>query len=94
MPEAELVFHDRLDLDDGSLIEMKIWLVPSPVPPSDHDFKYSLFFGKNGERIVGYDNERGKGDHKHIGGKEVRYEFVSVQQLIADFIADVKGFTS
>lgn len=70
---------------------MKIWLVPTPVPPSDHDFKYSLYYGQQGERIVSYDNERGKGDHKHILNKETAYEFVSVQQLISDFKADVKG---
>ena len=47
--------------------------------------------GAQGQRIVSYDNERGKGDHKHILNKEEPYEFVSVQQLIIDFKADVKG---
>jgi len=91
VPIAKLIFHDRMEREDGAIIEMKIWLVPTPVPPSDHDFKYSLFFGRKGERIVGYDNERGKGDHKHIRGREYSYTFVSVRQLIDDFIADVKG---
>lgn len=80
-----------MELDDGFIVEMKIWLVPAPVPPSDHDFKYSLFYGWHGELIVGYDNERGKGDHKHIRGREYTYTFFSVRQLIDDFIAEVRG---
>lgn len=91
MPTAKLIFYDRMALEDGGVIEMKIWLVPTPVPPSDHDFKYSLFYGRDGHRVVGYDNERGKGDHKHILDQELPYEFVSVRQLIDDFKADVKG---
>lgn len=39
---------------------------------------------------MGYDNERGKGDHKHIEDREMRYRFVSVEQLVADFLADVE----
>ena len=35
-------------------------------------------------------NERGKGDHKHIGDKEQVYVFQSVDQLLEDFWNDVK----
>ncbi len=42
-------------------------------------------------RVIGYDNERGKGDHRHLGGREEAYSFVNPRQLIADFMADVKG---
>ncbi|MEN8107965.1 MAG: DUF6516 family protein [Pseudomonadota bacterium] len=41
--------------------------------------------------MAGYDNERGKGDHKHIGGKKQVYAFQSVDQLPEDFRNDVKG---
>ena len=50
----------------------------------------TIFFGLDGQRIVGYDNERGKGDHKHLGEMEIRYRFVSVEKLVADFLADVE----
>jgi hypothetical protein len=33
--------------------------------------------------------ERGKGDHCHLDGKEVAYTFVSVDQLVEDFIKAV-----
>jgi hypothetical protein len=56
--------------------------------------KYSLFYGRDGVRIVGYDNERGKGDHKHLGEMETRYRFVSMEKLVADFLADVERATN
>jgi hypothetical protein len=34
--------------------------------------------------------ERGKGDHMHVLGVESRYQFVSVEKLVADFLADVE----
>ena len=45
----------------------------------------------NGVRVVGFDNERGKGDHCHIKGKERPYVFSSIEQLIEDFIAAVEA---
>ena len=55
-----------------------------PVPGSTHGLKYSLFYGRPGERLVGYDNERGRGDHRHLAGKEEPYSFSTPEQLIAD----------
>jgi Family of unknown function (DUF6516) len=69
---------------------MKLWRVPVAVPPSAHVFKYSLFYGRPGIREVGYDNERGKGDHRHFRNAETAYRFVTVEQLIADFWSDVR----
>ena len=57
-------------LEDGAIIEMRMWRVPAAVPPSPHEFKYSLFHGRPGEVVVLFDNERGKGDHRHIGTAE------------------------
>ena len=87
---AELLFHHRIDYDDGGIVEMVIWRVPSPVSPSTHDLKYSLFYGGPGRREVGYDNERGKGDHRHFQGNEADYAFSTVEQLMADFWFDVR----
>ena len=53
--------------DDGSIIEIVIWQLSEPLPPSAHIFKYRLYFGAGGISRVRYDNERGKGDHSHIG---------------------------
>ena len=88
--KAELLFSQRIDYDDGAIVEMKIWRVPNPVPGSAHRLKYSLFYGHPGMREVGYDNEQGKGDHRHICDVETRYHFTNVEQLMADFWADVR----
>jgi hypothetical protein len=87
--KAAMLLHQRIDYDDGGIVEMKLWRVPKPVPPTSHGLKYSLFYGRSGIREVGYDNERGKGDHRHFLGIESKYVFTSVEQLMADFWSDV-----
>lgn len=90
MATAGLVLRTRL-LVHGGVVEMVVWRLPQPVPPSQHEFKYRLVFLRDGKRTVGYDNERGKGDHKHIDGREVPYTFVDVPTLMGDFLADVEA---
>lgn len=86
---AILILEDRLVFPDGAIMTVRIWQVPAPVPPSTHRFKYSLFYGRPGMRIVGYDNERGKGDHKHLEHREIAYEFTTWEALLEDFLSDV-----
>ena len=90
VPKARKQFENALYYPDGSLLRVRVWEVSEPVPPSEHRFKYSCFYGRRGERVVLYDNERGKGDHRHYGTREEPYEFRSVEALIADFLADVR----
>lgn len=71
-------------------IEGVIWQVPEPVPPNEHRYKYHLVYVVAGERVVGYDNERGKGDHKHLRNAEIAYRFVDVPTLLADFMKDIR----
>ena len=88
--KAQRIFYDKTLLPDGSIVEMVIWQLPSPSDDHPHGLKYRLFYGRDGKRMVGYDNERGKGDHKHLMDVEKRYKFVSVEKLIADFLADIE----
>jgi hypothetical protein len=46
-----------------------------------------LYLGRSGNTLVRYDNETGKGDHRHVGPdeSEVPYAFTTVERLIADF---------
>lgn len=90
MPRADLIYHDKAALPGGRLVEMKIWRLPAPSPERPHGLKYSLYFGKRGSRIIGYDNEAGKGDHRHYADREEPYEFSTIEQLMADFLADVE----
>lgn len=89
---ATRIFYDRMDFPDGAIAELTIWKVPEPVVGSSHSLKYSLFYGYPGRRVVGYDNERGKGDHRHLEEQEKPYSFTTVEKLIADFVADVRKY--
>lgn len=91
MAKAEKLLDDRLLLDDGSILALRLWRVPQPVPPATHRFKYALFYGRPGERLVLFDNERGKGDHKHIWEVETPYAFESPERLVADFLDAVRA---
>ena len=86
---AQLITSIKNVNPDGSILEIVIWKVPKPVPPTEHGYKYRAVYVVNGVRIVGFDNERGKGDHCHIDGNEVPYTFSSVAQLVEDFIEAV-----
>ena len=70
---------------------MVVWRVPEPVSPSAHAVKYRRVFVRESQPVVGYDNERGKGDHKHLGARETAYRFVDVDTLLADFLHDVEA---
>ena len=90
MNKAILRLRDRSRFPDGDFVELVIWEVPTPVLPSRHKFKYSLAYIVEGQRVIGYDNERGKGDHRHYGKREEAYAFISLERLLDDFIADVE----
>ena len=90
MEPARRILYRKRYYQDGTISELTLWLVPNPVRGSNHSFKYSLFYGRPGTRIVGYDNEPGKGDHRHYEGREESYAFTSPEQLIRDFLADVR----
>lgn len=75
----------------GRIIEVVIWHLSEPLPGSTHPYKYRLFYGKpDGSCIVRYDNERGKGDHRHVADDEEPYTFSTLRRLIDDFEADTE----
>ncbi len=90
--KATRIAHAKEVRDDGSIIEIVVWQLPEPLLPCVHCFKYRLYYGSNGVCRVRYDNERGKGDHRHIAGVEQPYSFSSLDALLADFEADVTNW--
>ena len=52
MARAKLLFPERRLFEDGSLYEVIIYAVPAAVPPATHGYKYRLFYGKPGQRVV------------------------------------------
>jgi hypothetical protein len=75
---------------DGLIVQAFVWLLPCAVPPSEHRYKYRLFCGYKGRRLVGFDNERGKGDHKHVLSVETAYRFTTLENLLADFTVEIE----
>lgn len=74
-----------------SLVEMVIWMLPRKTVERPHGIKYRLYYGlSDGRCVVLYDNESGKGDHRHYEDREEPYRFIDVETLIRDFLGDVK----
>ena len=90
-PKATLLLHEKVVLPDESIMEVVLWQLPEPTPERPLGFKYRLYYGRRGVCLVRYDNETGKGDHRHVGGRETPYEFKSVAQLRLDFENDMKA---
>ena len=86
---AELLFRKREGLSETAFVEMVIWRVPEPLRGSVHGFKYRLALVADGVCVLRYDNETGKGDHKHVGEREVAYQFTDLATLQADFWKEV-----
>ena len=88
--KAACIFFKKKPFADG-MVEMVIWQLPTATAERPHGLKYRLVYVVDGVRVVGYDNEKGKGDHKHLRGLEQPYQFVNVNKMIADFLADVRS---
>ena len=87
--KATELLRTRMALSDVAFAELVLWRVPKPVLGSTHGFKYRLAYVVNGTCVVRYDNETGKGDHRHCNTRERPYRFETPEKLIADFQADI-----
>jgi hypothetical protein len=92
--EAQLLLRERHLVADNAFTELRIWRTPQPVRGSVHTYKYALVYIVAGECVLRYDNEAGKGDHRHIGAREVPYLFTTPARLLADFWSDVDRWNS
>jgi hypothetical protein len=93
--KAKLIYHVKEYHTDGFMEEIKIWEVPKS-KDKPHFLKYSFAYIVEGERVVGYDNAEGKGDHRHFKGKQSPSKFRGLENLWADFrkdIQEIKGKT-
>jgi hypothetical protein len=87
--KAVALVRRRVIVATDAFVEVVIWHVPEPVPPSTHLFKYRLAYVVEERCVLRYDNERAKGDHRHTEATEEPYGFSTPDQLMADFEADV-----
>ena len=92
--KAASILNKRVADNKGGFAEYVVWLLHEPLPPSRHTYKYRFAYVIDRECVVRYDNERGKGDHRHFGNRETKYAFSTPRQLIADFESDIARWHS
>jgi hypothetical protein len=88
--KATELFRQRIVYAENRFADLVLWRVPQPVAGSNHSFKYRLAYVVNEECVLRYDNEAGKGDHRHWGGQEFRYRFSTPAKLLTDFQRDIE----
>ena len=86
---AVLLLRRRIAFSETAFAELVLWQLPKPMAGSTHHFKYRLAYVVDGVCVARYDNEVGKGDHRHFGEKERAYTFETPDKLIADFQRDI-----
>lgn len=87
--EAKLLLKRRQFRTERAFVELSVFEVPEPLRGSAHRYKYRLAYVVSGVCVLRYDNEAGKGDHKHVGAAETPYDFRDLARLLRDFFADV-----
>ena len=87
--KATLIARTRVVYSTQAFAELVLWRVSKPVPGSVHEFKYRLAYVVNEVCVVRYNNEVGKGDHRHFGATENIYRFSTPERLLDDFQKDI-----
>lgn len=90
--KADLVSREQFLLAKGVRVEIVVRQLPRRLPGSTHHFKYRVALIARGVCVLRYDNEAGKGDHKHIAEREEPYQFFDLERLLMDFRADVEAW--
>ncbi len=88
---ALIIYRYKIPIHEGS-VEIKIWQLPESTEDKPHGYKYSLVYLVDNERVIGYDNAEGKGDHRHYGKIEKPYEFKGIEKLLEDFYKNVEKY--
>jgi Family of unknown function (DUF6516) len=90
--KAKQLVKQRVEIHDAAFAELVVWQLPQQLNGSKHPFKYRLAYVVDGQCVLRYDNEAGKGDHRHVGLSEAAYKFTTPKQLAADFFKDVERY--
>lgn len=87
--KVTLLVRNRIVYGEDFFAEVVVWLVPAPLPGSEHFYKYRLALVAHGNCVLRYDNEAAKGDHRHMHDRESPYRFATLDKLFADFERDI-----
>jgi len=91
--KAKPIINDKR-VTDTLIVERVVWQLPKVNAERPHGLKYRLYCGTlDGRCVVRYDNEAGKGDHRHYGEIEEHYGFTTLSALLMDFRHDILRLT-
>ena len=90
--KATELLRRRIPYTEVAFAELVLWRLPVPLPGSTHSYKYRLAYVVRGVCVLRYDNESGKGDHRHFRDEESRYRFDDVDKPLAAFQRDIERF--
>jgi hypothetical protein len=88
------LLNERHVIAEDAFVEMVVWALSVPLTGSSHGFKYRLALVVKGNCVLRFDNEAGKGDHKHVGLKKIPYIFTTPEALLGDFWKEVDQWRS
>ncbi|MDD5168428.1 MAG: DUF6516 family protein [Syntrophales bacterium] len=88
--KATELLHQRIVYAENKFAELVLWRIAKPLAGSKHPFKYRMAYIVNEVCVLRYDNEDGKGDHRHWGDMEIDYKFITPEELLADFQHDIE----
>ena len=89
--QAKLIRYEKVYEANNNIVEVKLWEVKA-TPDKPHGYKYSLVYIVQGERVIGYDNAEGKGDHRHYRDRIEPYRFENPRKLLEDFYLDIQEY--
>jgi hypothetical protein len=89
---ARLLLDEIYPLSELLVAELVAWELPRQLPGSAHRFKYRFALIAAGVCVLRYDNEAGKGDHRHVGRRQFAYRFTDMDELAVDFWKDVEAW--
>ena len=87
--KAQPLFNRRIGITETAFVALVAWTLPRSVPGSVHRYKYRMALVVQGRCVLRYDNESGKGDHRHWDDQETPYVLTNIDQLVADFFNDI-----
>jgi len=90
MVDAVLEFKEYRPFGPNARAELVAWRVPSPVRGSTHTYKYRFALIVDDICVMRYDNEAGKGDHRHVGSRQFPYEFRGLERARDDFLVSAR----
>jgi hypothetical protein len=90
--DAESLRRNDYTLSETTTVEIVVWRLPRRLSGSAHEFKYRMALISNRVCVLRFDNEDGKGDHKHIGDQEYPYDFIDLTTLDRDFWKEVEAW--